>query len=245
MLGFLPTGGAGALVGKTDSVRMNDETRQMSGAFGGSVEDIGTAEGMSDGRYIFGKKKINNLITEAQRQNQLITDISTTNTTRKMSDYGSDLAQQNLNRFAGNNYQNVHIGQNGLKLMSVDEIRKLLESRNTIQSFQNGGVIGIDVNVIAEGKYHAHRNNLGDVSEDLEGLTKKGIPVIVHGEGGEIEQIAEIEKKELIFRLEVTNKLEELYKDGSEEAMIEAGKLVAVEIMENTQDNSGEVLTNE
>lgn len=246
VLGFLPTGGMGALVGKTDSVSMNDETRQMAGAFGGSVEDIGTAEGMSDGRYLVGRNKINNLISEAKRQNQLITDIATTNTTRKMSDYGANIAQQNLNRFAGNNYQNVHIGQNGLKLMSVDEIRKLLESKRTsIQAFQNGGVIGIDVNVIAEGKYHAHRNNLGDVSEDLEGLTKKGIPVIVHGEGGEIEQIAEIEKKELIFRLEVTNKLEELFKDGSEEAMIEAGKLVAVEIMENTQDNSGEVLNNE
>lgn len=246
VLGFLPTGGMGALVGKTDSVSMNDETRQMAGAFGGSVEDIGTAEGMSDGRYLVGRNKINNLISEAKRQNQLITDIATTNTTRKMSDYGTNIAQQNLNRFAGNNYQNVHIGQNGLKLMSVDEIRKLLESKRTsIQAFQNGGVIGIDVNVIAEGKYHAHRNNLGDVSEDLEGLTKKGIPVIVHGEGGEIEQIAEIEKKELIFRLEVTNKLEELFKDGSEEAMIEAGKLVAVEIMENTQDNSGEVLNNE
>lgn len=246
VVGFLPTFGLGALAGKTDSVRMNDETRQMAGAFGGSVEDIGTAEGMSGGRYVVGKNKINNLINEAKRQNQLITDIATTNTTRKMSDYGANLAQQNLNRFAGNNYQNVHIGQNGLKLMSVDEIRKLLESKHTsIQAFQNGGVIGIDVNVIAEGKYHAHRNNLGDVSEDLEGLTKKGIPVIVHGEGGEIEQIAEIEKKELIFRLEVTNKLEELFKDGSEEAMIEAGKLVAVEIMENTQDNSGEVLNNE
>lgn len=246
VVGFLPTFGLGALAGKTDSVSMNDETRQMAGAFGGSVENIGTAEGMSDGRYVVGRNKINNLISEAKRQNQLITDIATTNTTRKMSDYGANIAQQNLNRFAGNNYQNVHIGQNGLKLMSVDEIRKLLESKHTsIQAFQNGGVIGIDVNVIAEGKYHAHRNNLGDVSEDLEGLTKKGIPVIVHGEGGEIEQIAEIEKKELIFRLEVTNKLEELFKDGSEEAMIEAGKLVAVEIMENTQDNSGEVLNNE
>ena len=246
VVGFLPTFGLGALAGKTDSVSMNDETRQMASAFGGSVEDIGTAEGMSDGRYVVGRNKINNLISEAKRQNQLITDIATTNTTRKMSDYGANIAQQNLNRFAGNNYQNVHIGQNGLKLMSVDEIRKLLESKRTsIQAFQNGGVIGIDVNVIAEGKYHAHRNNLGDVSEDLEGLTKKGIPVIVHGEGGEIEQIAEIEKKELIFRLEVTNKLEELFKDGSDEAMIEAGKLVAIEIMENTQDNSGEVLNNE
>ena len=247
VLGFLPTGGMGALVGKTDSVRMNEETKQMSGAFGGSVQDISTAEGMSNGRYLIGKGKINNLIKEAQRQNQIISDISTTNTMRKMSDYGSDIAQQNMNRFAGNNYQNVHVGKNGMKLASVEEIRRILElqKETNIQSFHNGGVIGVDVNVIAEGKYHAHKNNLENVSEELSDLTKKGIPVIAHGEGGEIEQVAEIEKKELIFRLEVTKKLEELYKDGSDEAMIEAGKLVAMEIIENTQDNSGEVLTDE
>jgi hypothetical protein len=154
------------------------------------------------------------------------------------------LAQQNLNRYAGNTYNSNRIGKNGLKLMSVDEIKQLLESRQTsIQTFQNGGVIGVDVNVIAEGKYHAHLNHLEDTGN--EGLTRKGIPVVTHSEGGEIEQIAEIEKKELIFRLEVTNKLEELFKDGSDEAMIEAGKLVAEEIIENTQDNSGEVLTDE
>ena len=246
VLGFLPTGGMGALVGKTDSVKMSALTRSMASSYAGSIDDISTAEGMSDGRYLVGRNKINDLIREAQRQNYLISDIAQTNTQRKMSDYGQDLAQQNLNRYAGNNYQNIHVGQKGLKLMSAEEIRKLLESKHTsVQAFQNGGVIGIDMNVIAEGKYHAHRNNLEDISEDLEGLTKKGIPVVIHGEGGEIEQIAEIEKKELIFRLEVTNKLEELFKDGSEEAMIEAGKLVAVEIIENTQDNSGEVLNNE
>ena len=168
-----------------------------------------------------------------------------TNTQRKQSDYGSDLAQQNINRYAGNTYNSNRIGKNGLKLMSADEIRYLLKSRHVsdIQTFQNGGVIGVDVNVIAEGKYHAHLNHLEDTGND--GLTRKGIPVVTHSEGGEIEQIAEIEKKELIFRLEVTNKLEELFKDGSEEAMIEAGKLVAEEIIENTQDNSGEVLKDE
>lgn len=246
VLGYVPMlGAAGTKTNK--ATEMTDETRQLSSAFGGSVEDISTASAMGGNRYLFGGSKINSLIDKANRDNKLFTEMSKTNTQRKQSDYGQDLAQQNINRYAGNTYNSNRIGKHGLKLMSVAEIKQLLESRkeSEIQSFQNGGVIGVDVNVIAEGKYHAHKNHLSDVSEELSDLTKKGIPVITHSEGGEIEQVAEIEKKELIFRLEVTNRLEELFKDGSEEAMIEAGKLVAEEIIENTQDNSGEVLNNE
>ena len=47
---------------------------------------------------------------------------------------------------------------------------------------------------------------------DMEGITPKGIPVVSNKEGGEVEQQAEIEKEEIIFRLEVTKKLEELEK---------------------------------
>lgn len=248
VLGFLPGTFAGVAAGKTNDVfEMTDETRQLSSAFAGSVEDISTAGTMGGKRYLFGKNKINSLIDKANRDNKLFTEMGITNTQRKQSDYGSDLAQQNINRYAGNTYNSNRIGKHGLKLMSVAEIKQLLDARkeSQIQAFQNGGVIGVDVNVIAEGKYHAHKNHLGEISEELSDLTKKGIPVVTHSEGGEIEQVAEIEKKELIFRLEVTNKLEELFKDGSEEAMIEAGKLVAEEIIENTQDNSGEVLTDE
>ena len=246
-MGNIGIPGIGAAFGETESVKMSELTKSMGASYAGSIDDISTAEGMSGGRYVVGKDKINDLIREARRQNYLITDIAQTNTQRKMSDYGTDLAQQNLNRYAGNNYQNTHVGKHGMKLMSVDEIKRILELRkqNEIQAFQNGGVIGIDVNVIPEGKYHAHKNHLGELNKEFEDLTKKGIPVVAHSEGGEIEQVAEIEKMELIFRLEVTNKLEELFKDGSEDAMIEAGKLVAYEIMENTQDNSGEVLKDE
>lgn len=249
VLGFLPGNPIAALASTktSETTEITDETKQLSSAFGGSVGDISTASSMGGKRYLFGGSKINSLIDKANRDNKLFTEMGMTNTQRKQSDYGSDLVQQNINRYAGNTYNSNRIGKHGLKLMSVSEIKQLLASRkeSEIQAFQNGGVIGVDVNVIAEGRYHAHKNHLEDVSEELSDLTKKGIPVVTHSEGGEIEQIAEIEKKELIFRLEVTNKLEELFKDGSDEAMIEAGKLVAEEIIENTQDNSGEVLTNE
>ena len=96
-----------------------------------------------------------------------------------------------------------------------------------IELFQNGG----DVNVIPEGALHARKHNM----ENAEHITKKGIPV-VDLEG---KQQAEIERNEIIFRKEVTDKLEKLAKDGSDEAAIEAGKILAHEIIENTEDRTG------
>lgn len=88
-------------------------------------------------------------------------------------------------------------------------------------------------NVIPEGALHARLHHM-----EQEGITKKGIPVIT-AENGEIVQHAEIERNEIIFRLEVTKKIEELAKDGSDEAAIEAGKLLVIEILENTDDRTG------
>ena len=240
--------GIGAALGKTMSATSKTaETQAVSGAYADAINDIDAASSMGGKRYVTGTGKINNLIAEANRKNAILTEIGRTNTLRKQSDYGDDLATQNQRIYAGTSYAQSAVGKHGLKLASVEEIKKILTFRKEeeIQSFHNGGVIGIDVNVIPEGKYHAHKNHLGEISEEFEDLTKKGIPVVAHAEGGEIEQVAEIEKMEIIFRLDVTKKLEELAKDGSEEAMIEAGKLVAYEIIENTQDNSGEVLGDE
>lgn len=111
--------------------------------------------------------------------------------------------------------------------------------------FKEGGKIGIDTSVIPEGALHAHKNNLESVDEIFEEVTPKGIPVVLAEEGGEIQQVAEIEKEEIIFSINITNELEKLWKDGSEESMIKAGKLIATEIMENTTDNTEELINGE
>lgn len=90
-------------------------------------------------------------------------------------------------------------------------------------------------NVIPEGALHARLHHM----ENIEGLTQKGIPVI----DNKGEQQAEIELNEIIFNLEVTKKLEELCKDGSDEAAIEAGKLLVQEILFNTNDRTGLINT--
>ena len=105
---------------------------------------------------------------------------------------------------------------------------------------------GGSINIIPEGALHAHKHNM-----DMEGITPKGIPVVSNKEGGEVEQQAEIEREEIIFRLEVTKKLEELekkYYDEStsqkekDECALEAGKLLVEEILYNTQDNTNKLL---
>lgn len=103
------------------------------------------------------------------------------------------------------------------------------------KKFAEGG----KVNVIPDGALHAHKHHLEDISPEYEQVTSKGIPVVTEEEGGKLKQHAEIERNEIIFRLEVTKKLEELMKDGSDDAAVEAGKLLAHEIINNTVDNTG------
>ena len=86
-------------------------------------------------------------------------------------------------------------------------------------------------NLIPEGALHKNKHHM----EHTEGLTQKGIPVI----DNDGEQQAEIELDEIIFTLEVTKKLEELYKENTDKAAIEAGRLLVNEILFNTDDRTG------
>lgn len=228
---------------RTNNFGMSKEAEEMESGYGGTVGDLRAAKDVANKRLLFGAGKANQYIEEQRRNDEILHDINLTNTMRKQSDYYQDLQHQNMNRYAGQNYLGVTVGRRGTKLMSLDEVRYILAKRQEIkaetQKFQNGGVVGIDSNILPEGALHARKNNLAELNPDLEDATKKGIPVMA-AEGGEIgEQVAEIEHSEIIFRLDVTKRLEELRRDGSDEAMIEAGRLVAEELIENTQDNVG------
>lgn len=127
----------------------------------------------------------------------------------------------------------VEIDINNLSIefrgIDIEEV----ELDGVLPEFKEGGKF----NLIPEGALHARKHNMG-----IDGITPKGIPVVSHSEGGEIEQQAEIEREEIIFRLEVTKKLEELAKDESDEAAIEAGKLLVEEILYNTIDNTNSLI---
>ena len=137
---------------------------------------------------------------------------------------------------------NIRSGRKGLKfdysklqkvheLLNKPKIYSLKPLEEEVQEFKDGG----KMNVIPEGSLHARLHHM----ENAEGLTKKGIPVVTIAEGGQMEQQAEIELNEIIFNLDVTTELEKLMKDGSDNAAIEAGKLLVKEIFENTDDRTG------
>ena len=232
----------GLMGGRTNGFKMSDEAESMQSGYAGTVDDLRAGEDIANKRLLFSRDKANEYIEEQRRNDRILAQIGETNTMRKQSDYYRDLEHQNINRYAGQNYLGVTVGKRGTKLMSIAEARTIIMARQIakdLQKLQNGGVVGIDSNILPEGALHARKNNLAELNPDLEDATKKGIPVMA-AEGGEVgEQVAEIEHSEIIFRLDVTKRLEELREDGSEEAMIEAGKLIAEELIENTQDNVG------
>ena len=234
----------GAFASKTQNADViSDEVKDIQGAYGDSYGDLESAQKLSGKRFLFGRRKANKFINEANETNQKMQDIATTNTLRKQSDYGNDIMQQNLNRYAGTNYMYNAVGKQGMKLMSIEQAKLILMMRKNVeqeelQIFANGGTI----NIIPEGARHSRLNHLDEVHDDFEDITKKGIPVVTPTEDGDLEQVAEVECGEIIFSKSVTEKLEELMKDGSDEAAIEAGKLLVKEIIKNTDDKTEELL---
>ena len=210
---------------------------EMSNAYADTVSDIDQAGVLGGGKYLFGQKKVADAVAQANRRNELLTEMNMTNTMRKQSDYGRDLAQQNLNRYAGTNYMDMRMGRKGMKIQSLEEIRELLKSRVVeeldVQKFAEGG------SILPTGKLHKELNHMQDLSEQFEDLTRKGIPVVTVDESGDMIQVAEIEHSEIILSKEITDQLESFWKDGSEEAMIAAGKLLAEEILYNMKDEGG------
>lgn len=109
-----------------------------------------------------------------------------------------------------------------------------------VPEYKEGG----SINVIPEGALHAHKHNL-----DVEGITTKGIPVIIK-DGDKITQQAEIEREELILRLEATTQIEDLLtKYNSEDSntkkeklATKAGNIMIDEILNNTVDNTNKLL---
>lgn len=229
----------------------NEAFEQVGSSYGGTqatVDDALTKSGKKYGLLSGGaRNKANNQIYNAQMQQVKMGNIADeaqmafTASNNPLLGLGTQLQ---LN--GGYQQNTVRAGKSGLKMDREFAKRvvklskgKKKEDRSVrleeVAGFKNGGA----VNVIPEGALHAHKHHLEDVDDKFEDVTTKGIPVITEEKGGDIKQHAEVEREEIIFNLEVTKQLEKLMKDGSDDAAIEAGKLLVHEILENTVDNTG------
>lgn len=228
-------------------VKDNEAFEQVGSSYGGTTDVVDNALEKSGKKYGLlsgkGRNKANREIARAKLQQTKMGNIAD-EARDAFSNQSASLSMINnrnlLGMTGGYQQKGSYIGRNGLKLPSVEDMekaratvarirqKKLSESK-PVEEFKDGG----KMNVIPEGALHAHKHHM-----DVEGITPKGIAVVTQEEGG-VVQHAEIERNEIIFTKEVTEELERLYKDGSDEAAIQAGKLIAKQIIENTQDNTG------
>lgn len=228
-------------------VKDNDAFEQVGSSYGGTTDVVDNALEKSGKKYGLlsgkGRNKANREIARAKLQQTKMGNIAD-EARDAFSNQSASLSMINnrnlLGMTGGYQQRGSYIGRNGLKLPSAEEMQRAVETvarirqqkkeaSKTIEEFKEGG----KMNVIPEGALHAHKHHM-----DVDGITPKGIAVVTQEEGG-VVQHAEIERNEIIFTKEVTEELERLYKDGSDEAAIQAGKLIAKQIIENTQDNTG------
>lgn len=119
------------------------------------------------------------------------------------------------------------------------------DTSTDIDMFQKGG----QMSLLPEGALHKDKHHIEQEREDLKGeITHKGIPVIsIPKDGKQPEQVAEIEHSEWILSADLTNSIESMRNEynkteGKEEKFkiaAEAGRLLAEEVMENTDDRVG------
>ena len=239
----------GMYVGKTkraDDISQN--VLNTKDAFSGTIGDLNSAKQLSGKRMMFGKKKANKFIEKQNKKNEYLNNLITTNTYSKQSDYAADLSQQNIDKAQGANFMNNSIGKNGMKLMPLNVAKQklllnnmykqyLVNNNQEVERYENGGSFSI----IPEGARHSRLNHINELNPAFEDLTRKGIPVIYKDENG-VVQTAEIERGEIIFSKEITDKIEELRKIDTDESAIDAGKILSEEIITNTEDKTGELL---
>lgn len=263
----------GFLGKKSETIEKDQETFSTIGSsYSGESMRMDDALSKSNKKYGLlsskARNKANNFIRQAGRNQNYMQDIAqNTNMNNEM------LANQtNIAGFAAGQEQSGGMDINSIraakqgtkidlaKMSSIKNINRAIRLAKTgiqierefvinwdkfdsIPEFKNGG----QMNVIPEGALHAHKHNI-----DLDNITKKGIPVVVEEEGGELNQQAEIERNEIIFSKSVTEALEKLYKEyydsdtsnsRKNELAIEAGKLLSDEIINNTDDRTNLIET--
>ena len=249
----------------TSDMKQRQAFATVGGSYSGSVLNYANASKYSGKKYgafsRHARKRANRKIDEANRQVKVMKNISQEAQLDSMLGNG----MQDINNMKyqmdlqGGYNPYTSIGRRGLRLPTkkeLDRSRRIssnIKNKQTIKNkffipndfsytyqlgdqievpeeqvkaFKNGG----QMSIIPEGALHARKNNM-----NVENITKKGIPV-VDNEG---TQQAEIERNEIIFSKEATTKLEELMNDGSDQAAIEAGKLLVKEITTNLDDKTG------
>lgn len=188
-----------------------------------------------------GKKKRKNLerrTNKVNEENILKRFVQTGNNKQELASQNStgNIFEKNQQQLQGGLDPRFLLAKKGTKLFELKNIKS--KANKNVQMKKNGG----SINLIVDGALHARKNNI-----DMEGITNKGVPVISKAEGGELSQHAEVEREELICNLNLTKFIENMlnkYKsinlseEEKDNILINVGKRLTEEILENTIDNT-------
>lgn len=238
----------GIFGGNTNTAHLSSDSMEMSGGYSGAISKIHDAQALGNKRMLFGKQKANQFINSANKINETLTDMNIERK-RMESNYAPQLYAIN-NQMIYNGYTpGLTLHKHGGTIPELDEVRSIMQSLQSKkqeiqepQKFQLGG----KMNMIITGALHARKHNLEELNPNLEGeITKKGIPVVVMNEGGEVQnQQAEVESQELVLQIDTTKTIEDYYdeynstdsKTEKNKIALECGKYLVDELLKNTDD---------
>ena len=226
----------GSLMGTSKDIKDFDVNKNIGSGFGGTTQTAQGVKGAADAYSgsglagkLFGGSSLKKRISDSNARQSAAANLSNLGQQQISAAAQSQgmFGTNQMNRLSGNQYDEIPIGKKGFVLKKK-------------QKFQNGGLMK---SVIVNGELHARKHELKTLEEFKDAdITNKGIPVISKGEGGQITQECEVEKNELILTKDITDKLNKLFDKNDEESQIEAGKLLAYEIMKNTIDSKDKVI---
>lgn len=223
---------------------LNPEASASYGGVAQTAQDIGT---MSGKRFAFNLRQINKAIAKGNQQildtNEIVRDAK-----KNQTNY-LPLLQTATNQLIYNGIKPQLSLKKGGAIPELEEVRTIMQSLQSKkqeiqepQKFQLGG----KMNMIVTGALHARKHNLEELNPNLEGeITKKGIPVVVMNDGGEVQsQPAEVEKEELVLQIDTTKTIEDYYdeynstdsKTEKNKIALECGKYLVDELLKNTDD---------
>lgn len=238
----------GMFRGNTKKANFSSESQSLASGFGGSMQKLQDAQALSDKRMLFGRGKANSFINKANELNRKLTNMALENK-RSMGDYSGQMQMINNQATYSGHTPGLTFAKHGGTIPELEYARNSILSLQSKkqeiqepQKFQLGG----KMNMIVTGALHARKHNLEELNPNLEGeITKKGIPVVVMNEGGEVQgQQAEVESGEIIMNFDTTKTIEDYYdeynstdsKTEKNKITLECGKYLVDELLKNTDD---------
>lgn len=234
----------------TNTAHLSAEAMAAAGGYGGAFQKLQDAQALGSQRMLFGKNKTNKYINETNNLNNTLTNMAL-DAKRMESNYAPQLIAANNQMIYDGYTPGLSLKRHGGTIPELEKVRSIMQSLQSKeqeivsedpQKFQLGG----KMNMIVTGALHARKHDLEELNPVLEGnITKKGIPVVVMDDGGEvINQTAEVEEHEIILASETTKTVEDYYKEFNDaeskskkdKIALECGKYLVTEILKNTDD---------